>query len=136
MEISDVAIILPYNEKKEVLFQDRKKISKHGEEYGFFGGHKEGNESAEETLARELKEELGINTKNLEGLEFFKQFDTKIPELNKEVKRAVFLCKMPDLTKLNVEEGKVAIINFKDTFNLKMVPGDSELLKEIYEYLT
>ncbi len=136
MEISDVAIILPYNEKKEVLFQDRKKISKNGEEYGFFGGHKEGNESTEETLARELKEELGIDIKNLEGLEFFKQFNTKIPEWNKEVKRAVFLCKMPDLTKLNVEEGKIAIINLKDTFNLKMVPGDSELLKEIYEYLT
>jgi len=134
MKTSKVAIILLYD-KENVLFQDRKKISKHGEEYGFFGGHMEGEESPEQTLKRELKEELGIDINKLENLEFFKQFDTKISQWNREIKRSVFLAKMPDIKNLKVTEGKAITINIKDTFNLKMIPGDLELLKEIYEHL-
>ena len=59
-----VAIVLFYNSKGEILLQDRRAKSKWGEEYGFFGGAVEPDESPEQAIAREINEELGI--KNLE----------------------------------------------------------------------
>ncbi|MDP2672220.1 MAG: NUDIX hydrolase [Nanoarchaeota archaeon] len=135
MKISNVAIILPYNKKKEILFQDRRKISKHGEEYGFFGGHIEEGETPEQTLKRELKEELDIEIDDLQDLKFFKQFNTYIKDLDREIRRATFLVKMNDLNILKANEGKAIIIPIEKSFDLKMNPGDADLLKEIYKYI-
>ena len=135
MKTRKVAIILFYDDKENILFQDRKKISKHGEEYGFFGGHLEGDENAKQALTREMKEELDINLKDLKELKFFKHFVFKIKKWDEEIHRFVFIAKMPDLTKLKVYEGKSKIMKFKDSFNLKLVPGDEQILKEIYESL-
>ncbi|MBU0894073.1 MAG: NUDIX domain-containing protein [Nanoarchaeota archaeon] len=135
MKISNVAIILPYDEQGKILFQDRRKISKHGEEYGFFGGHIENNETPEDALKRELKEELEINTDDLENLEFFKQFNNYVKEWDKKIKRSTYLAKIPELNNLKIHEGKAIVIDIEKSFNLKMNPGDSELLKEIYKYL-
>ncbi len=138
MKIKDTSIILLYNEKGEVLIQNRKNIQgSHGEDFGFFGGHIEKNENKKEALKRELKEELEINLDYVSELEFFKQHDTVIKEWDEEIKRAVYLGKLEkDLReKFKVHEGKIKIIPIKESFNLKMVPGDSELLMEIYKYL-
>ena len=47
----------------------------------------------------------------------------------------MYIAPMPDLKNLIVSEGKPAFMKFKEGFNLKMAPGDNELLKEIYPYL-
>ncbi len=136
MEKKNVSMILFYDKEGNIILQSRKRISKRGEEYGFFGGHKEGNETKEETIRREIQEELNLNIADLEDFRFFKHFHLKIPELNLEVDRDVFLAKIPkNIEKLKVNEGEITIIKFKDGFNLKMVPGDVEILKEIYKYL-
>ncbi len=137
MEIKEVAIILFYDDKGNILFQNRKKISKHGEEYGFFGGHIEGEESPKQTLIREIKEELNLKLTDLRELElrFFKHFKVIIKKWNLEVHNFVFIARIPDLNKIKVHEGEAEIIKFKDSFNLKLVPGDKQILKEIYEYL-
>jgi 8-oxo-dGTP pyrophosphatase MutT (NUDIX family) len=126
-----VAIIIFYSDK-DFLIQDRINISKWGEEYGFFGGGIESGEAAEEALKREIKEELSIEIKNYK---FFKHDIISVREFNGELERFVFIAPIPDIAKLNVKEGKMVIMNFKDSFNLKMVTGDAELLKEIYESL-
>lgn len=136
MEKKRVSIILFYDNEENIMLQNRENISKHGEEYGFFGGHSEGEETKEEIMERELQEELNISTKNLEDFRFFRHFHLKIYELNIEVDRDVFLAKMPkEIEKLKVDEGKMAVMKFKDSFNLKMVPGDVDILKEIYKSL-
>jgi len=127
-----VAIILFYDDKGDILLQNRRTYSKHGEEYGFFGGKIEENENAEQALKREMKEELGLEIKDYK---LFKNYHQKIPEINREVDRWVFLAPMPNLKKLKVEEGEPALMKFTDSFKLKMIPGDVELLKEIYKNL-
>ena len=126
-----VAIILFHN-NGTILIQDRKDMSKHGEEYGFFGGKIEGNENPEQALKRELKEELNIDIKDFK---LFKHYSQIIPEINRNVERWVYLSSIPDLKKLKVDEGKLALMKFEDSFNLKMIPGDVELLREIHKFL-
>jgi len=114
------------------MLQNRESYSKYGEEYGFFGGGIEEGENEEQALRREIKEELGINIKNYK---FFKHDIISVKEVSGEIERFVFIAPIPDIAKLNVKEGKIAIMNFEDSFNLKMVSGDVKLLKEIYESL-
>jgi 8-oxo-dGTP pyrophosphatase MutT (NUDIX family) len=135
MQKKKVSIILFYDKEGNILLQDRRDISKHGEEYGFFGGHREGTENPIETLRREILEELGIDINNLECFKFFKNFKFKVPEFDLDLDIDSFTAKIPKIKYLQVKEGKIAIMKFKDSFNLKMVPGDSDILKEIYEYL-
>ena len=123
------------DDKNKILLQDRKEISKHGEEYGFFGGAREGNETPKENLTRELKEELDIEVCKLKDLKFFKKYNVKHYDLDLDVDIDVFLSKMPNFPDLNVKEGKTVIIDFKHAFYLKMIKGDIEILKEVYEHL-
>lgn len=44
-----------------ILLQDRKHISKYGEEWSFFGGDIEAGETPYEALIREICEELGVD---------------------------------------------------------------------------
>lgn len=135
MEKKKISAILFYDKNGNVLLQDRKDISKRGEEYGFFGGHREKGENSEETLRRELREEIGIDIGKLKNLEFFKKYKLSLVEFNLDVDIDFYLAEIPQLKKLNVREGKPIIMNIRDTFSLKMVPGDVELLKEIYKFL-
>jgi mutator protein MutT len=53
----DVALIFFYKDDK-ILVQDRRNMSKFGEEWGFFGGRIEAGETPEQSVVRETKEEL------------------------------------------------------------------------------
>lgn len=128
----EVAIILFYDDKGNILLQDRKNYSKLGEEYGFFGGKIEEGETPEQALKREIKEELNIEIKDYK---FFKKYRAIYPELNRDIIRNVFLAKMPEIKILKAKEGNPIIMKFKDSFNLKMISGDIELLKDIYKFL-
>lgn len=134
MKTDRVSLILPYDNKMNILFQDRRKISKRGEEYGFFGGHLEAGETAEQALEREIKEELNLDGKKLK-IEFFKKFVFDIPEWNMTGERSVFLVKLEKLNDLKVNEGSPIIVKFKDVFSLNLSSRDKIMLKEIYEYL-
>jgi len=126
MKKKSVSIILFYDIEENIILQDRKN----------FGGHKEKNETKEETIKREIQEELGLDINNLEDFRFFKHFHMKIYELDIELDREVFLAKIPKEVKtLKINEGGMVLIKFKDSFNLKMIPGDIEILKEIYKEL-
>ena len=100
--------------------------------WGFFGGSCEGNEEAEETLKREILEELGYMTTcvNLFHIQEFTENDVfKI--------RSLFIEKYDRLQKLTLMEGKaMEWIDILDLPRLKMSPADKELTSSIYEPLS
>lgn len=137
MEIRKVALLLPYNENLEILFQKRKKILKqHTKDYGFFGGKIEEGETVEQALAREIMEELEIDIKELEDLEFFKRFDLESKELDIGAELNVFLCKLPKIEKQKCHEGEPIIIKISESFDLNISPWDKQMLTEIQEHLS
>lgn len=132
MEIpKEVAVILFYNSKGEILLQNRKENSKWGEEYGFFGGKVEKGETHEQAIRRELIEELELDDIDLT---FFKRYTHK-EDTGHIVDRSVYLSIMPDLKNIVCHEGKPEVRRFENSMNLKLIPGFEILLKEIYEYL-
>ena len=136
MEIRKVALLLPHNKNLEILFQNRKKILKqHTKDYGFFGGKIEEGETLEQALAREIMEELEINVKELENLEFFKRFDLESKELDIGAELNVFLCKLPEIDKIKCHEGKLLILKLSEALNLNISPWDKQILTEIQEHL-
>lgn len=126
-----VAVVLFYNPEGFILLQDRRKISKWGEEYGFFGGTVEAGETPKQTIRRELREELELTNV---PLAHYKRYTHKNPELNIEVNRSVYLsCPIPIISRCN--EGVPEARKFEDSLELKMIPGFNELLREIYSSL-
>ncbi len=121
MKTDKVSIILPYNDKLEILFQDRRKISKRGEEYGFFGGHLEPGETPDQALAREVREELNLDTKKLK-VKFFKKFVFEMKEWDVIGERSVYLIKLQNLKDIKANEGQPVVIKFEDVFKLKLSP--------------
>lgn len=132
MKTRHVSMILFYDSEGNILLQDRMKISKWGEKYGFFGGEIEEGETPEEAIKREVKEELGFD---LVDFKFFKYFDMHLKDYGFKVSRHVFIAPMPNLQELNCLEGEPIKVKLKDYNKLEMPPGDPELLKEIHDYL-
>src|SRR3989338_5039560 len=104
-----------YNSKGQVLLQDRKEISKWGEEYGLFGGSLQEREGVEEGLLRELQEELEMTPKNLF---LFKQY-TYHNSQGRLVSGNIFTADLPDLSGLKCNEGKMELRTFQNSLNLK-----------------
>jgi len=68
----EIAVIALYDDKGRILLQDRRDISKAGEQWGFFGGSIEHKETPESALIREIQEELGFKLKRFELLTKYK----------------------------------------------------------------
>jgi len=71
-----VSTIVFYDRNYRILLQNRKGISKFGEEWGFFGGSIEDEESPAEALMREVMEELEYKITNFK---FFKSYSAILP---------------------------------------------------------
>lgn len=127
------SIVLFYNQNGEILIQDRRKISKWGEEYAFFGGGVEDGESHDETIRREINEELGLE--NI-SLDFYRRYDHRDEKLDVTVDMAIYLSKgIPDLSKIVCTEGSPEVRTFENCSTLKLLPGFNALIDEIHDYL-
>ncbi len=126
-----VATIVFYDDNSFII-QDRREISKWGEDYGFFGGAIEQNETPEQAITREIKEELNLEIKDFQ---LFKSDVKFTKELHGNVERNVFISKMPNQSDLHVTEGNIKLIPRENISPLKMVDGDLDLLREINNYL-
>ena len=60
MKLIECSGVIFLDSNNRVLLEDRRRIKKHGEHWSFFGGTKEKDESVEQCLLREIKEELGL----------------------------------------------------------------------------
>ena len=72
MKIRKGSVIIFYDENKRILLQDRKEITKTGEEWGFFGGGIEKTETPEQAILRETKEELNFDLKDFKYIGEYK----------------------------------------------------------------
>lgn len=89
-ETRKVAFIWFYNEKNQILLQERWYYSKYGEEWSFFGWWIESWETPEEWFLREAKEELGLDMKKFD-YKYIGDFIFEFP--NRIVHRSIFLIK-------------------------------------------
>lgn len=132
----EISLVLFYSPEGEMGLEDRREISKWGEDVGLFGGtHKPCDATPEDTLRRELREELG-----LKDLEFahYRTYDHFNPLYGKTVRRHIYLAHIPvNFTQLPHSEGKPIIRRFDNISGLKFIPGAGfdELLQDIYRDL-
>ncbi|MDD5133088.1 MAG: NUDIX domain-containing protein [Candidatus Nanoarchaeia archaeon] len=126
-----VAIIIFYDSENRILMQSRKNISKHGEEWGFFGGGIELGETPEQALKREIKEEL---TYDIKEFKFFKKYGPTIYG-DMKITYFVFLSKLPLISKFKQVEGdSMKLFTVKETKELKLVSGDYPILDDLEEF--
>ena len=85
----------------------------------FPGGHREKSEAIEKTLVREMKEELGVEIKEYELIDVFKDID---PTSKEPYEHHVFLCKKwKGRIKKTAEEEKVEWMELDEIPKLKKV---------------
>lgn len=124
-----VVVIVFYDDRGNVLLQDRHKISKRGEEWGFYGGGMHDGETKENALRRELKEELNYEINN------FKYLGDCVNKLEDGyiVDRKVFLAPIPEnLKHLHDHEGEgYKIFPIAEAKKLKLIPGDEKIFDMI-----
>ena len=143
MKTRKVAVIIFYDDKKRILLQDRKGISKLGEEYGFFGGEIEERETPEQAVVRETKEELNFDLKEYK---YVGEYSYKIEESLKKSFHFDFdavLCKVfiaplkNNLSKFKLKEGKkMQLFSIEEAEKLKMVSkGDIQMIRSLKKIL-
>ena len=136
-----VAIIAFYDKKKRILMQDRRSITKFGEEWGFFGGGMNPRETPEQALKREIKEELNYNLKKSE-FKFFKKYGPRLIHVKfksnfyfRIMIHFVFIAECPKLSEFKQVEGEgMKFFTFAAAKKLKIIPGDYIILKDLEKY--
>jgi len=132
MKIRKVAVIVFYDNKKRILLQGRKTISRFGEEWGFFGGGIEDNETPEETIFREIKEELNFDLKDFKYIGNYKE------QISDEIliEMYVFISPLPDLSKLSLMEGdELKLFSLEEAEKLKIAIRDKNVIRELKKIL-
>ena len=144
MKIRKVAVIIFYDKNKRILLQDRRGMSKVGEEWGFFGGEIKNNETPEQAVVRETKEELNFDLKEYE---YVGEYSYKLEGILKKkfvnfdfdaVECKVFISPLKNnLLKFKQIEGKkMKLFTLEEAEKLKMVcKEDIEMIKRLKKIL-
>jgi len=137
MNLRRVALIVPCNNKFEVILQRRRGfIDKPTDrDYGLFGGGLEKGEGVEEALKREVMEELTLDVENIKSLKFFKIYQYESKEKNMVVELNVFLCDINDVKEMDVKEGKPITLKIEDAINSNISEMDKKVLREIFAHI-
>ena len=132
MKTRNVALIIFYDKNKRILLQDRRGISRFGEEWGFFGGGIEKGESAEQAVIRETKEELDFDLKEYK---YIGDNNFKVNDLL--VKCKIFISPLKSISEFKQKEGKkMKLFSFEEAKRLKMVSqGDIKTLEVLNKAL-
>lgn len=128
----EVAAAIFYNKENKILLQNRKKISKLGEEWGFFGGGIEKNETPKQALVREIKEELNYEIKE------FSFFRTEVFENeNHHIEINYYLIPLDNINirQFDQKEGNgMVFYSLEEAKTLKMNPKDKEVIQALEEF--
>ncbi len=126
----DLALVLFYKDDR-ILIQDRRDISKLGEEWGFFGGSIEQGESPEQAVVRETKEELGYK---LSDFTFVRQSHHSYKDWTFTI--FAFIAPLPELSAFDQKEGQgMKLVTEQEAVKLKFNPPDYDIIKYVFEFL-
>jgi 8-oxo-dGTP diphosphatase len=131
METRKVSGIVFYDEQKRILLQDRRGISKWGEEWAFFGGKVEDNETPEQAVVRETKEELSFD------LVEYKKIGVHVYDLEElHVIDTTYVSPLKNhLSQFVQREGQgMKLFTISETRKLKLIQGDYEVLDMLEEF--
>jgi 8-oxo-dGTP diphosphatase len=108
----EIASTLLFDTAGRFLFQQRDNIAGITEpgKIGLFGGHKEGNETFLECIAREVSEEVGINLP-LERFQLLTVYEGIDVEIGGPIRAEFFVARNISLTQIRVTEGCLVIAN-------------------------
>ena len=119
-----------------ILLQYRNKDNRWNQDsWSEFGGQIEEGETPEEAVKRELKEELGIELKNLK---FFKKYELQREKgiYEQFVFTASFNYSLDKLKKQQKEGGNLSLFTYKEIKKLKMADYTREILKDFFKSST
>lgn len=129
----EVSTVVFYDEQKRILLQDRRSISKFGEEWGFFGGSIEAGESPIETAIREIEEELEYK---LTSPKFFKSYDATLPTGISAIEH-LHLAKFPGYDIFNQQEGDgMRLFSIFEARQLKLLDVYYKILDDLELHLS
>lgn len=108
----EIASSLLFDTAGRFLFQQRDDIAGITEpgKIGLFGGHKEGNETFVECIARELSEEIGINLRleRFQPLIVYQGIDV---EIGGPIRAEFFVARDISLAQIRIAEGSLVVAN-------------------------
>lgn len=135
MFVRRVSILIPYNSDKKILLQHRTKDAPYLPDYwGFFGGGIAANETPEDTVRREAKEELELEIKEIK---LFKRYEIK--EENGVYERFAYLLPTSlsarQLREQQKEGDDLDFFTIEEAKKLKFNPYNIAILQDIEDYL-
>jgi len=125
--VNKTAVAIIVNSKGEFLLQKKTKNYVHSGKWGFFGGGIENNESAEETIRRELFEELGIKFNN------FKLFSKGKYMINEyKYEESVFILRFnKNISEIRLGEGAgFAFFNKDELSSINIFPEARKIIEK------
>lgn len=115
------------DDSRKVLLEDRRRISKHGEHWSFFGGHIEKNENKEQALRREIYEELNYK---IIKYKHFKDYTFRVKDM--KITYYMYIAPMPDINKIKVhDKAKAKKFTIKQALGLKITNIDKRILIDV-----
>lgn len=131
-----LALMVFYDDQNRVLLQDRSNMSKWGEDWGYFGGSIDGNETPEDAVIREIWEELEFKIQVPKYLGKYESTGRPLKDPTKEIRviQEVFFMKLTqtDYQKMVLHEGAdKKWFSISDAKKLNMHPLDPQILDDL-----
>ena len=138
MFVKNLSLIIFFDRNGKILLQNRKSMSKHGEEWGYFGGKIDSGESPEDAIVREIKEELEFDLKDFKFLKEYVAYAKllKTGEMA-EIKHHVFLqiINLDDFDSMVLHEGDgMSWFSIEEAKKLNMIGLDPKALEDFEIY--
>ena len=129
--------IIFYNANNEILVQNRKSISRWGEDWGLFGGHLNDDESFESCVIREIKEELNYDLTNSDSVfEEIGEFKDDYQDNIYHVK--LYASKLPkdwENEFILTEGDDMKLFSCSDAKKLNLIPNHASKIEFFEKYL-
>ena len=130
MPIEEIGIALIFNENGKLLIDQRLDSSSMGGMWEFPGGKRELDESFEDTIEREIMEELGIVIRVGEKLLSFEHSYN-----NKKMYFAVHICKLISGTPRPLASQKLLWVSPCRLFEFPFPAANTKIIFELHQYL-